>query len=90
MKSKTLVKIIGSKKKPILPINLEETVGKDIFNIALVVDKSGFKSFLLIVNFLGRNTRNVKIEASSVPILIRIKPITDSVIPLDTKDGINK
>lgn len=42
---------MGSKKKPMFPIKREETVGREMFNISLVVFKSGLKSFLVIVNF---------------------------------------
>ena len=52
---------MGSKKKPILPISLEDTVGIEIFKIFFVVDKSGFKSFLVILTFLGMKTKNVKL-----------------------------
>ena len=72
-----LVKRIGSKKKPILPINLPDTVGMDILSISLDVFMSGFKSSLVILNFLGKKTRKVRILANSDAILIKIRPITE-------------
>ena len=68
---------MGSKKKPMFPIKREETVGREMFKISLVVFKSGLKSFLVIVNFLGKKNKNVRIEANSEAILKRIKPTTE-------------
>ena len=70
-----LVKMIGSKKKPMLPIILPATVGRLIFKRAFDSFKSNFKSSFLIVIFLGRKIRRMIIEKDSLRILKRIKVV---------------
>ena len=53
--SNMLVRMIGSKKKPMLPIKRADTVGKDIFIISLEVARSGFKSSILMTKCLDNN-----------------------------------
>lgn len=82
-----LVNSMGSKKKPILPIKRLETVGREILRISLVVERLGFKSFLVRVNFLGRKKIKVMIDANSVAMLKRIKPITALTMLISIKGG---
>ena len=67
---------MGSRKNPILPMNLEETVGREMEKISLIVFRLGLKSFFWIVNFLGAKKQKVVILTISVTILNKIRPIT--------------
>ena len=70
-----------------LPINLEDTVGKLILRMLFIVPKSGLISSFLIVNFLGKKHKKVTIDAVSDAIDNNIKPITASTIPLSISGG---
>ena len=70
------MRMMGSKKKPILPINLDDTVGREIEKTSLIVCLSGEMSVFLIVKFLGVKKRKVVILTISVMMLNKINPIT--------------
>ena len=79
---------MGSKKKPILPINLAETEGMLIFKTSLQLLISGFISFFFIQKFLGKKNKKTIIETISEIIFNRIKPLTAITIPFFIRIGI--
>ena len=78
---KIFVRIIGSRKYPILPMILEPVEGKPIDRTSLMVPRSGLMSSFLMVKFLGRYSKNMMIEKVSDMMLIRIYPITAIRVP---------
>lgn len=78
---KIFVRIIGSRKYPILPMILEPVDGKPIDRTSLMVPRSGLMSSFLMVKFLGRYSKNMMIEKVSDMMLIRIYPITAIRVP---------
>lgn len=78
---KIFVRIIGSRKYPILPMILEPVDGKPIDRTSLMVPRSGLMSSFLMVKFLGRYSKNMMIEKVSDMMLIRIYPMTAIRVP---------
>ena len=78
---KIFVRIMGSRKYPILPMILEPVDGKPIDRTSLMVPRSGLMSSFLMVKFLGRYSKNMMIEKVSDMMLIRIYPITAIRVP---------
>ena len=67
---------MGSKKKPMFPINLPDTEGILIFKILCKIFLFGRKSFLSSLTCFGKKRENVKILTISVTIFKRIKDKT--------------
>ena len=78
---KIFVRIMGSRKYPILPMILEPVDGKPIDRTSLMVPRSGLMSSFLMVKFLGRYSKNMMIEKVSDMMLIRIYPMTAIRVP---------
>lgn len=78
---KIFVRIMGSRKYPILPMILEPVDGKPIDRTSLMVPRSGLMSSFLMVKVLGRYSKNMMIEKVSDMMLIRIYPITAIRVP---------
>ena len=84
LNNKILVNIIGSKKNPILPTNLDETLGIDIESIFLQTPSSGKTIFFLL---FGKNNKNIKMDKLSEKTFNKINPATLHTIPLLNKNG---
>ena len=84
---RTEVKIIGSKKAPIFPINLLPVEGIEIFKTFFKYFLFGIKSFLQIF-FLGRQIVKIIIDDSSLIILDITKKKIVISIPFVKKIGI--
>ena len=79
---------MGSKKYPIVPISLLIVVGIPISNMALIFPLFGFKSFLVILKFLGRKKKRTKIDVSSLIIFVNTTKATAYSNPYFIKIGI--
>lgn len=71
-----VVNIIGSRKKPMVPIILLNVVGMAIPKMSLIFSLFGFRSFLEIEKFLGRKKNNTSIDVSSLMMLVKTMKAT--------------
>mgnify|MGYP003500885022 CR=1 FL=1 len=76
-----MVNRIGSKKYPILHINLPLIEGIDVDSSSFVSPISKFKSYFLILKCFGRKNMNINIENDSLSMLNNISDVTVITIP---------
>ena len=81
-----IVKIIGSKKYPILPTILLDTVGIEISKILFILSILGLILVLKLI-FRGKKKKKTIILDISDAIVNKIKPITAYITPLSIRMG---
>ena len=69
---RAVVRIIGSRKYPIDPINLDAVFGKAISSESFIYILLGLISCLVILTFLGKKKNNKRIDDNSLTIFVKI------------------
>lgn len=75
-----LVRIIGSKKKPMFPINLEEKHGILVSSISFMILFLGMISLFLILICFGKKRKKIKVLTISVIMLSNMNVIIPFIV----------